>query len=108
MLAPIPSVSSSTDDRLTHAFEQLLRRRHDALPHRRPDVRQNGELVATQAGDKSIWTDALRQPRTEVAQQHVTVVMPEGVVDLLEPVEVEKHDSKRFRRNPCACNFLLR
>jgi len=57
-------------------------------------TRQHRELVPAQPCHQTVRPDRLGQPRAKVAQQLVTVVMAEGVVDLLEAVEVEEHHAE--------------
>jgi hypothetical protein len=55
-----------------------------------PQVRgQDDELVAAQAGQQVAGPQVAGQPRPHLAQQGVADGVAEGVVDLLEPVEVQ-------------------
>ena len=36
------------------------------------------------------------QPLSELAEQHVTIVVAEGVVDLFESIEIQQHHRERF------------
>ncbi len=81
------------------AFERerpAQHRAHALAEHQRlaavGDVRQQqSELVATEARDAVRLTQPGAQAPADLLQQQVAVVMPEGVVDLLEAVEVEDH-----------------
>ncbi len=53
---------------------------------------QDGELVPAHAGQQVARAQRLLQARTDEGQQVVTDGVPEAVVDLLEPVEVDHHD----------------
>ena len=53
---------------------------------------KDGELVAAQPGNGVGRCELRAESRSDLAQQPVPVVMAEGVVDLLEPVEVHQQD----------------
>ena len=59
-----------------------------AFLHARQEHR---ELVAGEAGQRVRLARRLDEPRGDLAQQLVAVAVAEGVVDLLEPVEVDQH-----------------
>jgi len=69
---------------------------------RRAPSEQHGKLVTAQPGDQVAGADAVREPAGHGPQQLIADVMPERVVDLLEPVEVEQEEpgpatgSRRF------------
>ena len=81
-----------------HALEpeRLGQRRLDPQRHlgRRLGVRdgrqQHGELVAAEPGDHVLGPQRAADPLGDVLEQPVAHLVPEGVVDLLEPVEVEQ------------------
>ena len=52
----------------------------------------HAELVAAEAGHRVTGPDRLSEPATEPDKQLVAVGVPEGVVDVLEPVEVDDRD----------------
>ena len=59
--------------------------------HRIGNVRQqDDELVTAEPGDAVALAHDGGQPRADLLQQQVAMVMAESVVDLLEPVEVEE------------------
>ncbi len=61
---------------------------------------QDPELVTAEPRDEAALADRLDQPRAEVAQQQVTVVVTERVVDLLEAIEVhQQHAEARLGRS---------
>ena len=51
---------------------------------------QHGELVAAEPGDDAALRQHLLDARADHAQQRVAGLVPERVVDLLEPVEVDQ------------------
>jgi hypothetical protein len=51
---------------------------------------QDGEFVATEPGQQLALAEGREQARTDLAQQLVAGGVPEAVVDLLEPVEVQQ------------------
>ena len=57
--------------------------------HRR---QQQAELVAAEARDRVALAERRAKPAADLLQQQVAVRMPERVVDLLEPVEIEQHE----------------
>jgi len=52
---------------------------------------QQPELIATEPGDGVLGAQDLPHPWADLLQQQVAVVVPEGVVDLLEPIQVQQH-----------------
>ncbi len=80
--------------RLTVDHERALDGAHQALGHRHSHGgssagEEDGELVAAEARKGIPVAQLLTQVRTHFAQEQVPDVVPEGVVDLLEPVEVQ-------------------
>jgi len=60
--------------------------------HRALDrAQQDRELVAAKPSDGVLLAEQLAQAGADLAQDLVAVVMAEGVVDLLEAIEVEQH-----------------
>jgi hypothetical protein len=53
---------------------------------------QDGELVAAHPGQEIAGPERLLEPRSDEAEQVVADAVPEAVVDLLEPVQVEHED----------------
>ena len=95
MLAPTSSDSSSTTNGSLHAGEQPRRELLEPSGRRcaRPGSTANSS-PPRRATRPSGPTD-VGEPRAELAQQHVAVVVAEGVVDLLEAVEVHQHHGER-------------
>ncbi len=60
-------------------------------------LEQHRELVATQAGHDVLRADLLPQARRGRDEQGVALRMTEGVVDALEPVEIEEEERRRQR-----------
>jgi hypothetical protein len=58
---------------------------------------QDGELVATQASHRIDGPERTAQPLADLHQQQVTVVVAEGVVDLLEAVQVQQQQRSRHQ-----------
>ena len=76
-------------DRAGQRVDQLLRAgRH--LLHVAHRAHQHGELVAAQAGDDVALAQARAEALGDLLQQHVAGLVPEGVVDVLEAVEVDE------------------
>ena len=65
--------------------------RHTAIAYRtsRDVLEQHGELVAAEAGDGVAGSDRL-EALGDLDQERVAGIVPEAVVDQLEPVEVEE------------------
>ena len=55
----------------------------------------DGEFVAAHAPDMAVAADFVAQPLGDRLEHGVALGMAEGVVDRLEPVEVEEHDRAR-------------
>ncbi len=83
-----------------HVLDDRRQRRHVLGAH----GRQDRELIAAESSDQPALADALRQPRPEIRQQVVAVLVPERVVDVLEVVEVDQQHPERSGRlrRPCA------
>ena len=61
-------------------------------------VQQHRELVAAEPRHRAGGTDHLRQPAADLPQQVVTGDMPQRVVHILEPVEVDQQQGGRNAR----------
>jgi hypothetical protein len=77
------------------AGERVVQRRPQLLGHAdgalgRGVRQQHGELVAAQPGDGVDPPQHARHPAGDLGEQPVAVVVAEGVVDVLEPVEVQQ------------------
>ena len=59
---------------------------------------EDGKLVAAQAGDHVGSAQRRLEAFGDLLQHQVADVMAEGVVDFLEPVEVENHKGKMLAR----------
>ena len=68
-------------------------------PRRWTSVQQHRELVAAEPGDRVLGPDGAGQPGGGDLEQPVAGVVAEGVVDLLEPVEVEQEQRHRRARS---------
>ena len=75
-------------------------------------AQEDRELVAAQARDGVVLAEQAREALAHLAQHLVAVVVAEGVVDLLEAVEVEQHDRDAglgaARRRAIACWVRVR
>ena len=56
----------------------------------------DGELVPAGARDQILLPNAACQPRGELAQQGIAGAVPQGVVDVLESVDVERQRAPRI------------
>ncbi|HVY08558.1 MAG TPA: hypothetical protein VHB18_00230 [Mycobacteriales bacterium] len=86
-------------DRPTRSHRDRLRhRRHDAVGDavrlvQPVDVlEQDGELVAAEARDGVSFADQAGEPRGDLPEQPVAGMVPEAVVDDLEPVDIGEDD----------------
>ena len=61
---------------------------------------QDGELVAAEPGHGVLGPDHGGQGARDLDQQRVAGVVTEGVVDLLEVVQVDDRDGRRRRTRP--------
>ena len=61
-------------------------------------AQHEAELVAAQPRDRVVGAELVREPRRELGEQPVAVVVAERVVDLLEPVEVHDREHDRHVR----------
>src|SRR3954447_16778042 len=76
--------------------QRLARRLRRAYRGFLVDVgQQDGELVAAEPRDAQRLWDRCPQPRAYVGEQLVAGGMTQGVVDVLEPVEVEQQNGER-------------
>ncbi len=80
----------------------LLQQRGDAARHRRRlvgvgPVQDDGELVATQARHQVVATDDLANAWSDLAEERVSGLVPERVVDLLEVVEIDQQEGQAAR-----------
>ena len=89
-----PPISTSRPSRDTGCSSERSSRRPTRTARSSSSVplEQDGELVAAEAGDEAARPDRRPQPGADLDQQQVAVLVAEGVVDVLEPVEVEDHD----------------
>ncbi len=82
--------------------ERRLERAEDFLadaqrgPHVARGRKDEGELVAAEARDRVGLAHQLPEARGDLLQHDVAAVVAERVVDLLEPVQIEKHQSDRL------------
>ena len=58
-------------------------------------VDEDGELVAADPGQQDLGRERLAHAEGDELEQGVAGAVPESVVDLLEPVEVEQHQAQR-------------
>jgi hypothetical protein len=82
--------------------QRLLGRGPQLLGHRGRALgggarHQHGELVAAEAGHGVDLPQRPLEPGPDLAEQLVAVMMAEGVVDVLEPVQVEQHQGGRLQ-----------
>ena len=84
-LTGMPPSSISDGERRLHPIQHLAGRPGVAFEH-------ETELVAAEPGDGVARSNRLLQGVGDVAEERITVVMTERVVDLLEAVEVEHGD----------------
>ena len=68
-----------------------------------PEVSQIGQnnrkLVATQPRDSIGFANTTRQPVARFLQEGIASTMPQRIVDILEMIEIEKHQSDRCTRS---------
>ncbi len=88
MLTVTPSMRERRLERRTDPFSDLGAHRSAAVGQ------QNGELVPAQAGDGVARAEHLGDPVRRLDEQLITVVVAQGVVDLLEPIEVDHHHDR--------------
>jgi hypothetical protein len=81
-------------ERVGHGLEQFLGDLRGVVG-RFEIGEEDGELVAAHAGDGVALAQDRAQPRRDRAQQLVAEAVAEGVVDVLEPVEIEEHHRQR-------------
>ena len=83
-------------DRLGQRVLQALHRR---LSGGRVSARHEyRELVPAEAGDEVLAAEGGAQPRADLLQDEVAVMVSERVVDVLEAVEVDQQQAARFQR----------
>src|SRR4029078_13389271 len=79
-------------------LERLLQGRDDALRgvdgrgRARDLLDEDGELVPSEPRDRVAGRQRVTEPHTHTTEKRVSCRMPQGVVDALEVVEVEKQD----------------
>src|SRR5207247_11282669 len=66
--------------------KRLVRALHPPVEH--------GELVAAQPGHGIRGGEALDQPLSDLLEEEISTLVPEGVVDLLEAIEVDEQDGQ--------------
>ncbi len=84
------------DERVADGLDDPLRHRPAGVGRARAALGagdEQRELVPTEAGGQLARAEHRGDARTDLAQDLVAAVVPERVVDLLEPVEVEQHDA---------------
>jgi hypothetical protein len=82
--------------RLLQGGPQFLGDRRGSLRGRAGD--QHGELVAARAGHGVDVPQRLLEPRPHLTEELVSVMVAEGVVDVLEPVQVQQQQDGRLQR----------
>ena len=65
------------------------RARHLLGTHGAGTVQEYGEFVAAQARDGVLSLEHIAEARADLLQEQVAILMAEGVVNFLEPVEVD-------------------
>ena len=96
-----PSTENGGSSTVADAAGQLLRPRRCSA-----STQQHRELVAAEAGKHVAGAvQLLAQPGGHQPQQVVAGVVPEAVVDLLEPVEVQQQQraARGARSASCCC-----
>ena len=83
-----------TQARVTYV-NRFFKQHRETLRHRRGlegvhTVKEDGELVTTEARYQVVVTDDLADTGSDLAQQCVPGVVSEGVVDLLEMIQVDQ------------------
>lgn len=68
---------------------------------------EDGELVTFEPGDRVLGAHGRHQTPSDLAQQLVAGVVPEAVVDVLEPVEIEVDDGGHQTGADVAAQCLL-
>ena len=96
-----PAAGERPPNRLVDAVRHLQRRRHAAL------LDEHGELVAAEPRRGVARADAGEQPPRQLDQQLVAGGVAEGVVDVLEVVEVDEEHRDPLARSPRACERVL-
>ena len=87
--------------RVTHV-NRFFKQRRETLRHRRGlegvrCVKEDGELVTAEARYQVVVTDDLADAGPDLAQQRVSSLVSEGVVDLLEMIQIDQEEGHGFR-----------
>ena len=82
--------------------DRLFEQRRDPPGHRRGlvgvrSVEEDRELVTAQARHEVLVTDDLVDAGTDLAQQGVASLVSEGIVDLLEVIEIDQQKGQLGR-----------
>src|SRR5262249_43027524 len=97
----LASTSMETPPRMNgDSSEALVRRGHVEGVRRLAGVEIDAELVAAEAGHGVALAEGERQAPAHLVEQLVAEVMAQGVVDLLEPVEVHHDHPHRLAAAP--------
>jgi hypothetical protein len=91
MLAVVTHIAVAEPDRLSHDVEDAGRKAGDRAGVVQA-VHDHGELVAAEARHQVALAQRSSQPLCDLLEQDVARLVPVGVVDGLEPVQVEQHD----------------
>ena len=91
MLASALSGSPAISDRLLDDRAQPAERGGGLVLVAHPG-QDHAELVAAEARDRVAGPYGGREPLAQLGEEQVAVLVPEGVVDLLEPVQVDDRD----------------
>ena len=79
----------------------------DRLGRAMNGTQQQAELVASETGDRVAIAQYRPDPRADRGEQLIAVVMAQGVVDLLEPIEIDHQDGDLSAVTPFRCQRLL-
>ena len=63
---------------------------------------KDGKFIAAQPRDAVIFSSAQAQPCTDLLQELVADGMPEGIVHILEAIEIEAQQGELLARGPAA------
>ena len=69
--------------------------------------KQHHKFVTTEPRHRIFFPDTALQPLSHLAQQFVTGVMAQGVVDSLEPVQVQEHQGGRLTTAPATAHHMV-
>ena len=97
MLIPTSSVEVLDRERPPQRLDQALGRPAGHRQIGRPE-QQNGELVAAQTGDRVGAAQRLLQTRADLGQQPIADLVTEGVVDVLEAIEIQQQHGHLLAR----------